>query len=105
MIAHLLLQFSSFKFILVFLVLTNHLACCCYDGSNVQMMFNTFQDDKCFWEHAQSFWGDMPRIVQSESDVQFAENVSILEMQWGCVWTFCLVLFSILSPQNLGTKI
>jgi hypothetical protein len=48
MIAHILLQFSSFKFILVFLVLTNHLACCCYDGSNVQMMFNTFQDDKCF---------------------------------------------------------
>ncbi len=43
--------------------------------------------------------------LRSLSDVQFAENVAILEMQWGCVSSFCLVLFSILSPQNLGTKI
>jgi hypothetical protein len=48
---------------------------------------------------------EMCQDLRILSDVQFVENVAILEMHWGCVWSFCLVLFSILSPQNLGTKI
>ncbi len=48
---------------------------------------------------------EMCQDLRSLSDVQFAKNVAILEMQWGCVSSFCLVLFNILSPQNLGIKI